>query len=72
MERGSFFIQALANELEKYTRNETRDLLSVLTIVNRKVATGYGLPNLEIKNSNYKQMCSIVSMLTRFVYFNKK
>ncbi|KAG5876101.1 hypothetical protein JTB14_013682 [Gonioctena quinquepunctata] len=68
-ENGSFFIQALVNQLRKFHR--TRDLLSILTCVNREVAIGFTsyeprCPEL----NNMKEMCSIVSMLTRMFYLD--
>ncbi|XP_072401223.1 caspase-1-like [Diabrotica undecimpunctata] len=66
---GSYFIQALVNQLRKHHNSE--DLLSILTRVNREVAIGFNSyePNYP-KYNNKKEMCSIVSMLTRKYYFN--
>ncbi|CAG9854769.1 unnamed protein product [Phyllotreta striolata] len=67
-EKGSYFIQALIVQLRKH--HESRDLLSILTCVNREVAIGFTSSNPE--NPGYdgkKEMCSIVSMLTRKYYF---
>ncbi|XP_050518888.1 caspase-like [Diabrotica virgifera virgifera] len=66
---GSYFIQALVNQLRKHHQSE--DLLSILTRVNREVAIGFSSfePNYP-KYNNKKEMCSIVSMLTRKYYFN--
>ncbi|KAJ8985556.1 hypothetical protein NQ317_019940 [Molorchus minor] len=68
-ENGSFFIQSLVRQLRKHHRS--RDLLSILTCVNREVAIGFtskedGDPLLNDK----KEMCSIVSMLTRLLYLD--
>ncbi|XP_023028226.2 caspase-1 [Leptinotarsa decemlineata] len=68
-ETGSFFIQALVHQLRNF--HKTRDLLSILTCVNRQVAIGFtsnerGVPELDKK----KEMCSIVSMLTRLFYLD--
>jgi caspase 7 len=68
---GSWFIQALCEELELHGR--TRDLLSLMTFVNRRVAIEYQsyVPENE-KFHAKKQIPSIVSMLTRLVYFPDK
>ncbi|XP_011691303.1 PREDICTED: caspase-1-like isoform X2 [Wasmannia auropunctata] len=65
---GSWFIQALCVELELHGRS--RDLLSLMTFVNRRVAIEYQsyVPQNE-KFHGKKQIPSIVSMLTRLVYF---
>lgn len=65
---GSWFIQALCVELELHGRS--RDLLSLMTFVNRRVAVEYQsyVPQNE-KFHGKKQIPSIVSMLTRLVYF---
>ncbi|KAK9877975.1 hypothetical protein WA026_020190 [Henosepilachna vigintioctopunctata] len=66
---GSYFIQSLIRQLS--THADKKDLLSILTYVNREVAVGY---SEEMREQNiigyaHKQMSSIVSMLTREVYF---
>ncbi|XP_071563908.1 caspase-1 isoform X1 [Temnothorax nylanderi] len=68
---GSWFIQALCEELELHGRS--RDLLSLMTFVNRRVAIEYQshVPGSE-KFHGKKQIPSIVSMLTRLVYFHDK
>lgn len=68
---GSWFIQALCEELDLHGR--TRDLLSLMTFVNRRVAIEYQsyVPENE-KFHAKKQIPSIVSMLTRLVYFPDK
>ncbi|CAO1443319.1 unnamed protein product [Diamesa hyperborea] len=67
---GSWFIQALCEELKT---NPNKDLMWILTAVNRRVAFG--------NQANYpkdtyvdaaKQMPNIVSMLTKIMYFYKK
>lgn len=68
---GGYFIQSLVKQLRNHYK--TKDLLSILTLVNRDVAidfTSYEPKNPEF--SGAKQMCSIVSMLTRLVYFADK
>ncbi|XP_012063639.1 PREDICTED: LOW QUALITY PROTEIN: caspase-1-like [Atta cephalotes] len=68
---GSWFIQALCEELDLHGRS--RDLLTIMTFVNRRVAIEYQsyVPQNE-KFHAKKQIPSIVSMLTRFVYFHDK
>ncbi|XP_044757269.1 caspase-1-like [Coccinella septempunctata] len=66
---GSYFIQSLVRQLSAHA-NE-KDLLSILTYVNREIATGYS-PEMEqqkIQIYANKQMSSIVSMLTKEIYF---
>lgn len=68
---GSWFIQALCEELDLHGRS--RDLLSLMTSVNRRVAIEY--QSYVPQNEKYharKQIPSIVSMLTRLVYFPDK
>ncbi|KAJ8945946.1 hypothetical protein NQ318_016774 [Aromia moschata] len=66
---GSYFIQSLVRQLKEHHQN--RDLLSILTCVNREVAVGFtsNAPGQPLLN-NKKEMCSIVSMLTRRFYFD--
>ncbi|KYN03714.1 Caspase-1 [Cyphomyrmex costatus] len=68
---GSWFIQALCAELDLHGRS--RDLLTIMTFVNRRVAIEYQsyVPQNE-KFHAKKQIPSIVSMLTRLVYFADK
>nr|XP_033325091.1 caspase-1-like isoform X2 [Megalopta genalis] len=68
---GSWFIQALCEELNQNGR--TRDLLTIMTFVNRRVAIQYQsfVPQDEHFHQR-KQIPSIVSMLTRLVYFGEK
>ncbi|XP_031843391.1 caspase-1-like isoform X1 [Nomia melanderi] len=68
---GSWFIQALCEELNENGR--TRDLLTIMTFVNRRVAIQYQsfVPNDQHFHQK-KQIPSIVSMLTRLVYFGEK
>ncbi|XP_072760656.1 caspase-1-like [Anoplolepis gracilipes] len=68
---GSWFIQALCEELDLHGCK--RDLLSLMTSVNRRVAIEY--QSYVPQNERYhgkKQIPSIVSMLTRLVYFPDK
>lgn len=65
---GSWFIQALCEELDLH--GSSRDLLSLMTFVNRRVAIEY--QSYVPKNEKFdakKQIPSVVSMLTRLVYF---
>ncbi|KAL1518296.1 hypothetical protein ABEB36_001938 [Hypothenemus hampei] len=64
---GSWFIQSLVKKLQEY--HETRDLLSILTTVNRQVAFEFESKSSDEKNNAKKEMCSIVSMLTRQLFF---
>jgi len=67
-EKGSWFIQALCEELRLHGR--TRDLMTLLTFVCRRVAIDYhsNVPKNEEMDLK-KQIPSITSMLTRLVYF---
>jgi hypothetical protein len=67
---GGYFVQALVKLLRKY--NRTKDLLTILTFVNREVAVNFVSESEDPHYDEQKQMCSIVSMLTRLVYFDKK
>ncbi|XP_067010536.2 caspase-1 [Anabrus simplex] len=65
---GSCFIQALVQELKDLGR--TRDLLSILTFVNQRVAIDYQSSNKEVPDFDKKKIIpSFTSMLTRLVYF---
>lgn len=69
--QGSWFIQALCSVLQERARSV--DLLSMLTVVCRRVALYYescvpGDPNMDRK----KQVPSITSTLTRLVYFGRR
>lgn len=68
---GSWFIQAFCEELDLHGRS--RDLLSLMTSVNRRVAIEYQsyVPENERFHAK-KQIPSVVSMLTRLVYFPDK
>ncbi|XP_044256839.1 caspase-like, partial [Tribolium madens] len=68
---GGYFIQSLVKQLRNYYK--TKDLLTILTFVNREVAidfTSYEPQHPQF--SGRKQMCSIVSMLTRLLYFTER
>lgn len=68
---GSWFIQALCDELEENGR--VNDLMTILVAVNRRVAYGYqsNVPNRKDMDE-MKQMPSIVCMLTKVLYFTRK
>ncbi|XP_050075216.1 caspase-1-like [Anopheles maculipalpis] len=69
--RGSWFIQALCDELRMH--GNSKELLQLLTTVSRKVAYEFEshVPQNNVMNSK-KQMPCIVSMLTKLVYFPRK
>lgn len=67
---GAYFIQSLIEQLTRF--GFTRDLLTILTFVNKQVAIEYTSADDGSAYGNCKQMCSIVSMLTRLVYFTEK
>uniref|UniRef100_G3MT21 Caspase family p20 domain-containing protein n=1 Tax=Amblyomma maculatum TaxID=34609 RepID=G3MT21_AMBMU len=69
--QGSWFVQALCSVLQERARSA--DLLSMLTVVCRRVALYYescvpGDPTMDRK----KQVPSITSTLTRLVYFGRR
>ncbi|XP_066581905.1 caspase-1-like [Prorops nasuta] len=70
-DEGSWFIQALCEELKENGRK--RDLLTLLTFVNRRVAVEYQsyTPQQESFHAK-KQIPSIMSMLTRILHFPEK
>ncbi|XP_008197500.2 caspase-1, partial [Tribolium castaneum] len=68
---GGYFIQSLVKQLRNHHR--TKDLLTILTFVNREVAIDFtSLEPNHPRFSGRKQMCSIVSMLTRLMYFTQQ
>jgi caspase 7 len=69
-EEGSWFIQALCEELRL---NSHEDLLTILTGVNRRVAFAKqsNIPQ-DDRFDAMKQMPNINSMLTKIMYFRKK
>ncbi|XP_043665790.1 caspase-1-like [Vespula pensylvanica] len=70
-DNGSWFIQAICEEFNIHGR--TLDLLTLMTFVNRRVAINYQsfVPHRKSFHQK-KQIPTIVSMLTRIVYFPKK
>ncbi|XP_045463169.1 caspase-1-like [Harmonia axyridis] len=66
---GSYFIQSLVRQLSFHAKE--KDLLSILTYVNREIATGYSPEMKQERLQSYanKQMSSVVSMLTKEIYF---
>ncbi|KAL2748218.1 caspase-1-like [Vespula maculifrons] len=70
-DNGSWFIQAICEEFNIHGR--TLDLLTLMTFVNRRVAINYQSFVPQRKSFHQKkQIPTIVSMLTRIVYFPKK
>lgn len=65
---GSWFIQCLCEELKQYLRE--KDLMSILTGVNMRMALEFesNVPDVPEMNEK-KQIGSIVSTLTRLLYF---
>lgn len=64
---GSCFIQTLVKKLEEH--RDRRNLMAILTIVNREVAVGFQSSCPRKEYDQKKAMCSIVSMLTRELSF---
>ncbi|EEC17453.1 caspase, apoptotic cysteine protease, putative, partial [Ixodes scapularis] len=69
--QGSWFVQSLCKVLQQRARNT--DLLSMMTVVCRQVALYYesSVPGDTVMDRK-KQVPSIVSTLTRLVYFRQK
>lgn len=68
---GSIFIQSLVTLLDKLA--DKRDLLTILTFVNRQVAVAFASYEPEQPElDDNKQMCTIVSMLMRLLVFTNK
>lgn len=67
---GSWFIQALNNGLRKY--GHILDLMSILTRVNYEVAFEFESLALTAEYSGKKQVPSVVSTLTKDVFFPPK
>ncbi|XP_066256108.1 caspase-1-like [Euwallacea similis] len=65
--KGSWFIQTLVKKLEEH--HDQRDLVSILTMVNREVAMGFESHSGDYDYDGKKEMCSIVSMLTKELFF---
>ncbi|XP_072036336.1 caspase-3-like isoform X1 [Amphiura filiformis] len=61
-ERGSWFVQALCETLVEFSRKE--DLLSIMTMVNNKVAKAF-----ESSTGKHKQMPAPVTMLRKKLFF---
>ncbi|XP_059054220.1 caspase-1-like [Achroia grisella] len=69
--RGSWFMQALCEELRFY--GTERDILQLLTFVNQKVALDYESNTPDVPSMHQqKQVPCITSMLTRLLVFGKK
>lgn len=67
---GSWFVQALHEMMQKYI--STLDFVSLLTRVNYKVAYEFESKNRDPAFAGKKQVPSIVSMLTKDLYFTAK
>ncbi|XP_066148204.1 caspase-like [Euwallacea fornicatus] len=65
--KGSWFIQTLVRKLEEH--HNQRDLMSILTMVNREIAVDFESHHFKDEYNGKKEMCSIVSMLTRGLFF---
>ncbi|CAH1795558.1 unnamed protein product [Owenia fusiformis] len=70
--RGSWFIQALCSVLEKYGENPDYDILRIMTRVNRMVAYDFESRAAREFMNRKKQIPSIVSMLTKEMYFTPR
>lgn len=68
--RGSWFIQAIAEVFKKHAME--LELVQLLTRVNRKVAYDFESKSENQEHSGKKQIPSIVSLLTKELYFKKK
>ncbi|XP_043792908.1 caspase-1-like [Apis laboriosa] len=66
--QGSWYIQTLCKVINKHWRD--CDLLKMLTITLRKVATEYSSQHYESDKDKKKQMPTFTSTLTRDLYFN--
>lgn len=65
---GSWFIESLCKELNKNAKR--RDLVTILTFVNRRMAIEYQSNVPTVANMHQKkQIGTIVSTLTRMLYF---
>ena len=67
---GSWFIQSLCSELRALWNTDT-ELCRILTRVNHEVAYNYESMTPDEQKRHKKQMPSIVSMLTKDLYFTK-
>jgi len=70
--KGSWFIQALHKMLEKFRYKKQLDFVSLLTRVNHEVAYKFEAKAAQPHMNRKKQMPSIVSMLTKDLYFTPK
>ncbi|PBC26688.1 Caspase [Apis cerana cerana] len=68
--RGSWYIQTLCKVINE--RWKDCDMLKMLTITLRKVATEYSSQHDELDKDRKKQMPTFTSTLTRDLYFNSK
>ncbi|XP_039308891.1 caspase-1 [Solenopsis invicta] len=68
--KGTWYIQCLCDVLDEY--GTEMDLMSMLTITARKVATDFASVHVDDDLHNKKQIPSVTSMLTRLVYFPQK
>lgn len=68
--KGSWFIQALCNKLEKY--GQTWDFMKILTYVNHQVAYEFESNASAAHMNKKKQVPSVVSMLTKELVFLPK
>lgn len=69
-QNGSWFIQALCDELE--TNGTRLDILTLLTFVNQRVAVDYESNTKDPETNKKKMNPSFVSMLTRILIFSEK
>lgn len=71
MEKGSWFIQTLCEQLEQHS--EKRDLQTILTFVSCRVGLNYeaNVPHNGALNG-MKQIPCYLSMLTKLVYLKQK
>lgn len=69
-QNGSWFIQALCDELE--TNGNRLDILTLLTFVNQRVAVHYESSTTYEEANRKKMMPSFVSMLTRILILSEK
>ena len=68
---GSWFIQALCQVLDTHAL-EGMELQHMMTLVNKAVAFDFESSTDRDYSTGMKQMPSMVSMLTKFVYFKQK
>lgn len=68
--KGSWYIQTLCKVINEHWKNY--DMLKMLTITLRKVATEYSSQHDEMDKDKKKQMPTFTSTLTRDLYFNSE